>query len=146
MELQGPTGKLPGPSGTTQLLWAFKRPSYRREWPAPSDIFPQLPSRRCRLLSTRYGTGTFPEAWREATVIPILKAGKSGLDPLHYRPISVTSSLSKLMEKMVNVRLSWFLEHHGVFTNDYNTEICIRTCLCPSSGGTIKNLSIASLW
>ena len=22
-----------------------------------------------------------------------------------------------LMEKIVNVRLSWFLEHHGVFTN-----------------------------
>ncbi|MCV6613054.1 MAG: reverse transcriptase family protein, partial [Amphritea sp.] len=62
-------------------------------------------------------TGTFPETWREATVIPILKAGKSGLDPLHYRPISLTSSLSKLMEKMVNMRLSWFLEHHNVFTN-----------------------------
>ena len=62
-------------------------------------------------------TGTFPAAWREATVIPVLKPGKSGYDPLHYRPISLTSSLCKLVEKMVNVRLSWFLEHHGVFTN-----------------------------
>ena len=61
--------------------------------------------------------GTFPAAWREATVIPILKPGKSGLDPLHYRPISLTSSFCKLMEKMVNVRLSWYLERHGILTN-----------------------------
>ena len=65
----------------------------------------------------RWETGTFPAAWQLATVIPILKPGKSGLNPLHYRPISLTSSLCKLMEKMVNVRLSWFLEYHGVFTN-----------------------------
>ena len=60
---------------------------------------------------------TFPVAWQQATIIPVLKPGKSGHDPLHYRPISLTSSLCKLMEKMVNVRLSWFLERHRVFTN-----------------------------
>ena len=68
-------------------------------------------------LNSLWETGVFPEAWKEATVVPILKPGKSGLDPLHYRPISLTSSLCKLMEKMVIVRLSWFLEHHCIFTN-----------------------------
>ena len=69
------------------------------------------------VFNSLWESGVFPEAWREATVIPILKPGKSGLDPLHYRPISLTSSLCKLMEKMVNARLNWFLEHHRVFTN-----------------------------
>ena len=86
-----------------------------------NDMLRHLPAAALEVLlaifNTSWETGTFPEAWREATVIPLLKAGKSGLDPLHYRPISLTSSLSKLMEKMVNMRLSWFLEHHGVFTN-----------------------------
>ena len=86
-----------------------------------NDMLRRLPAVALEALLATFNslweTGTFPETWREATVIPILKAGKSGLDPLHYRPISLTSSLSKLMEKMVNVRLSWFLEHHGVFTN-----------------------------
>ena len=68
-------------------------------------------------FNSLWETGTFPAAWREATVIPILKPGKSGLDPLHYRPISLTSSFCKLMEKMVNVRLSWYLERHGILTN-----------------------------
>ena len=62
------------------------------------------------------GPGTFPATWREVTVIPILKPGKSGLDPLHYRPVSLTSSC-KLMEKMANVSLSWYLERHGILTN-----------------------------
>ena len=86
-----------------------------------NDMLRHLPAAALEALlatfNSMWETGTFPDAWREATVIPILKAGKSGLDPLHYRPISLTSSLSKLMEKMVNVRLSWFLEYHGVFTN-----------------------------
>ena len=67
-------------------------------------------------INSIWQTGTFPAVWRQATVIPILKPGKSGLEPRHYRPISLTSSLCKLMEKMVNVRLSWFLERHSVFT------------------------------
>ena len=66
-------------------------------------------------LDSLWEKGTFPVACRESTVIPILKHGKSGLDPKHYRPISLTSALCKVMKKMVNVHLSWFLEHHGVF-------------------------------
>ena len=86
-----------------------------------NDMLRRLPAVAQKALLATFNslweTGTFPAAWRQATVIPILKPGKSGLNPLHYRPISLTSSLCKLMEKIVNVRLSWFLEHHGVFTN-----------------------------
>ena len=86
-----------------------------------NDMLRRLPAVAQEALLATFNslweTGTFPAAWQQATVIPILKPGKSGLNPLHYRPISLTSSLCKLMEKIVNVRLSWFLEHHGVFTN-----------------------------
>ena len=61
--------------------------------------------------------GQFPSAWRDSVVIPILKPGKSGTDPVHYRPISLTSSLCKLMERLVNARLSWFLESSNFFAN-----------------------------
>ena len=52
-----------------------------------------------------------PESWREAIVIPILKQGKNGDSPSDYRPISLTSSMCKVMEKLVVSRLTWFLEH-----------------------------------
>ena len=107
-----------------------------------NDMLRRLPAAALEALLATFNslweTGTFPAAWREATVIPILKPGKSGLDPLHYPPISLTSSFCKLMEKMVNVRppyssplvgwswrpdnnglrfLSWYLERHGILTN-----------------------------
>ena len=59
----------------------------------------------------------FPAAWAEAVVVPILKQDKDGTDPLHYRPIALTSCVCKLMERMVNQRLVWFLENTGFFSS-----------------------------
>ena len=56
---------------------------------------------------------TFPETWRTAVIIPIPKPNKDNTDPLYYRPISLTSCLCKLFEKMINVRLMWYLERHA---------------------------------
>ena len=42
----------------------------------------------------------FPDSWRIAIVIPILKPGKEPHECSSYRPISLTSCLCKIMEKM----------------------------------------------
>ena len=52
----------------------------------------------------------FPHSWHQATIIPIPKPGKDHTNPSNYRPIALTSCLCKLMEKLVNKRLMWFLE------------------------------------
>ena len=85
-----------------------------------NDMLRRLPSTVLGVLLAVFNRlwqrGEFPAAWREAIVLPILKPGKSGTDPLHYRPISLTSSLCKLMERLVNVRLSWFLESNDILS------------------------------
>ena len=87
-----------------------------------NKMIQHLPQSALRVLLSIYNSlwekGEFPPGWREATVIPILKAGKSGSDPLHYRPISLTSALCKVMEKMVSSRLMWFLEKEGFFVSE----------------------------
>ena len=73
------------------------------------DILRHLPRESLTVLLTIFNgiwtTQTFPESWRLATVIPIPKPGKDHTNASNYRPISLTSCICKLMEKMVNRRL-----------------------------------------
>ena len=86
-----------------------------------NDMLRHLPEVALKVLLAVFNDiwrkGEFPASWREATVIPILKPGKTGMDPLHYRPISLTSSICKLMERLVNVRFSWFLESNNILAD-----------------------------
>ena len=49
--------------------------------------------------------GIVPNTWKQAIIIPIIKQGKNKHLPLSYRPISLTPTISKIMEKMIIVRL-----------------------------------------
>ena len=54
----------------------------------------------------------YPSMWELAIVLPFLKPGKESSLPSNYRPIALTSCMAKLMEKMVNERLVWYLERN----------------------------------
>ena len=56
----------------------------------------------------------FPEKWKEAIIIPILKSGKDSTKCNSYRPIALIACLSKLLEKIINKRLMWYLEKHNL--------------------------------
>ena len=58
-------------------------------------------------------TGKFPEDWTLATIIPIPKPGKDPAEPNNYRPIALTSCLCKTLERMIDKRLTWFLESNN---------------------------------
>ena len=61
-------------------------------------------------------SGSFcPQIWRLAHIIPLLKAGKPASDLASYRPISLTSCIVKLLERMVNDRLYYLAESQGWF-------------------------------
>ena len=51
------------------------------------------------IFNLSWSTHTFPSAWKQSTIIPILKSGKPSDSPSSYRPISLTSCTSKLFEK-----------------------------------------------
>ena len=67
------------------------------------------------LLNKIFNEGKFPDKWKEAYIIPILKNGKESIDPTAYRPIALTSCACKILEKILNRRLLWFLESKGYF-------------------------------
>ena len=62
------------------------------------------------LINKTWMKGELPKAWKIATIKPLLKKGKPAGDISSYRPISLTSCLGKLAERMTNARLYWWLE------------------------------------
>lgn len=67
-----------------------------------------------KMFNRIYEEGVFPDKWRTSIIIPILKNGKDPKSPTSYRPISLTNCLCKLMERIINYRLMWWLENQGV--------------------------------
>ena len=83
------------------------------------QVLKHLPEKTLKILLTLlnniWTSGHFPEIWREATIIPIPKPNKNPKHPQNYRPISLTSSLCKTLERMIADRLSWYLETQNLF-------------------------------
>jgi hypothetical protein len=50
-------------------------------------------------------------------VIPIPKPSRDNLDPSNYRPISLLSSISKILERVILKRLNAFIFGHNVLPN-----------------------------
>lgn len=57
----------------------------------------------------------FPENWKSALLVPILKNGKDPKCTKNYRPIALTNCLCKVMERMINKRIIWWMETLGKF-------------------------------
>ena len=68
------------------------------------------------LFNRTWKDGCLPKAWKLATITPILKKGKTANNPKSFRPISLTSCLGKLCERIMNSRLYWWLESSGLIS------------------------------
>ena len=72
--------------------------------------------------------GSFLSCWRQANVTPILK-GPPSSSIANCRPISITSVLSKVFERLVLVRLERFMERSGVLpTTQFAYQKGLGTC------------------
>ena len=58
--------------------------------------------------------GYLPKSWHHAIMIPVPKAGKDKSTPKGYRPVSLTCTLCKVMERILNNRIVWYLEKCGI--------------------------------
>ena len=72
--------------------------------------------------------GSFKAYWRQANLTPILK-GPPSSSVASYRPISITSVLSKVFERLVSVCLGQFIECSGVLpTTQFAYRKGLGTC------------------
>ena len=59
--------------------------------------------------------GKLPEIWKKANIVPLYKKGNRQC-PLNYRPVSLTSVVCKLLEKLVRKRWVDHLEKHEMLS------------------------------
>ncbi len=64
-----------------------------------------------------WNEGSLPEDWKSAIVIPVVKPGKDATKSNSYRLIALTSTLCKVMEKMIVRRLNYVLEKKEILSS-----------------------------
>jgi len=88
----------------------------------PYDLVKKLHKHALKTMLTFYNKiwreRQIPKDWNHAIIIPILKPTKDPSLPGSYRPISLTSAICKIMEKMVANRLQWYTEKNNLLTKD----------------------------
>ena len=95
---------------------------------------PHLLTPLLHLINLIFVTGNFPKCLKHAIITPIHKSGDKKVTS-NYRPIALTSNLSKLVEKCIKLRLTQYLAKNNLLSNkqfgfckDFSTEdavICL---------------------
>ena len=107
-----------------ELNQAIKKAAPRKA-PGPDQVTNEMIShlgdtakmKLLQYINRTWNEGKLPADWRTAKITPILKKGKPASKPQSYRPISLTSCLGKVTERMINTRLYHWLEKNKVLNN-----------------------------
>ena len=100
--LQLDTSKSRGPDGIPAIVLKTSAPELA---PILNKLF--------QLSST---LGTFPTSWKPAYIFPIPKKGEQSNSP-NYRPIAITSLISKTMEAIITKQLLTFFETNNLLSD-----------------------------
>ena len=75
-----------------------------------------------------YAECTVPIAWKDANITPIHKKGKRTVAG-NYRPISLTSVICKVMERIVRDEMMSHLSRNGLISSEQHGFVRRRSCL-----------------
>ena len=73
----------------------------------------------CLLWKRSLETGEIPSKYKQQTIVPIFKKGTKG-DPANYRPVSLTSHIIKIFERIVRKKLvEYCVENNIIVAEQY---------------------------
>lgn len=61
-----------------------------------------------------WSTGQIPDSWKESIIVPIPKKIRKEGHPDEYRPISLISCMAKVLERVINRRLTSYIENENL--------------------------------
>jgi len=88
----------------------------------PNRALKHLPKRAVSLLARIFNavlrTHHFPQTWKHARVISILKPGKDPALPSSYRPISLLDTIGNLFENILLARILYVVNERGLMRDE----------------------------
>ena len=88
----------------------------------PVEIFKkhikQLAAPLTHLINLTFTTGIFPEKIKDSIIIPVPKKNSIASEKSSYRPITLTSVISKIIEKVYLIRLLSFLHKNKIISEN----------------------------
>ena len=102
----------------------------------PDEVHPRILKEAATVLAPSLhtlfrlslATGSLPATWNEATVIPIYKSGDR-LNPVSFRPISLTSVPCKMLERLIKRSVMQHLQQHNLISPSQHGFVPGRSCI-----------------
>lgn len=94
----------------------FRQPTHSVPSAILKQALPLLSAPILHIFNTSLSSGIFPDSFKLTTTVPIYKGKGSKLDPGCYRPITLCSYLSKLLESCASSQLYTFLDKIKFFS------------------------------
>ena len=80
------------------------------------------------IFQNSLATGEVPHSWKVADIVPIYKKGKKSV-PGNYRPVSLTSQIGKLLEKIIKDEITGHLSQYHLLNDTQHGFMRGRSCL-----------------
>ena len=110
-----PAKSAPGPDGIPNFL--LKQLKF--------ELIPTLHT----LFKSSLESTKIPSHFLKAHVMPIKKPKKPASEPSSYRPVSLTSGLSKIFEHVIKPQVQFFLENNNLLTESQHGFRPMRSCI-----------------
>ena len=81
-----------------------------------------------RVFNLSLKEGVVPFEWKEANIIPLFKKGSRNKSE-NYRPVSLTSVICKLLERLIKGHMVDFLVKHKLLNSSQHGFLKARSCL-----------------
>ena len=81
-----------------------------------------------RVFNLSLKEGVVPFEWKEANIIPLFKNGLRNKSE-NYRPVSLTSVIGKLLERLIKDHMVDFLVKHKLLNSSQHGFLKARSCL-----------------
>ena len=94
------------------------------------------------IFQKSYETGTLPDDWRSANIVPVFKKGKKSLES-NYRPISLTCVACKIMEHIITSNIMNYADSNAILyhlQHGFRSKRSCETQLLEFITDVVKNL------